>query len=71
MGEGRGEEGEGGTGGGLSARKAARKKAYNRACEDAFSHILLLVAPGRRAAAMVVELASFLLLTLLPHTHDL
>ena len=48
----RAEEGESTTDR-VRPRGTARKMALSRACEDAFSHILLVVAPGRPASAMV------------------
>lgn len=47
------EEAEGGLSGRLRARGTARKIAFSRACEDAFSHILLVLIPGRPASAEV------------------
>lgn len=47
------EEPEGGISGRLRARGTARKMAFSRACEDAFSHILLVLIPGKPASAEV------------------
>lgn len=59
VGEWRGEEGKA-EGGGITdrlrARGTARKIAFRRACEDAFSDILLVLVPGRPASAMVCSL---------------
>ena len=37
----------------VRARGMARKMAFSRACEDAFSHILLVMVPGKPTSAMV------------------
>ena len=60
LGEWRGEGGEeeGSPADKLRARGAARKRAFNRACEDAFSHILLILIPGRPTTAMVTDITS-------------
>ena len=60
VGEWRREEGEGESGGEepsiegkIRMRGRAKKTAFNRACVDAFSHILLILLPERPAVAMV------------------
>lgn len=44
---------EGGVSGRLQARATARRMAFSKACEDAFSHVLLVLIPGRPASAEV------------------
>ena len=51
-------ETEGDGGDKLHIRGAARKIAFNRACEDAFSHILLILVPGRSATATIANITS-------------
>ena len=53
----RGEEGES-MSDRVRARGTARKMAFSRACEDAFSHILLVVVPGKPTSAMVYIISS-------------
>ena len=54
VGEWRGEEGEG-VREKLKTRGMARKISFTRACNDAFSNILIVLVPGKTPVPMVIN----------------
>ena len=55
VGEWRGEEEGGGMSNRLKTRRLARKISFARACEDAFSNILIILIPGKPPVPMVIN----------------